>query len=121
MNSNPNYDTQKDEIEILSNILFEQIKIIKEEPFYEFEIVIIPDISETPKIKIIFSVTFNNDYPNSLPTFDIVDKTHHVSSNDISVLKNRITKYHTEESVGMPIIYQAYEMIKVIIIFCNQL
>ena len=112
---NPNYDTQKDEIEILSNILFEQIKIIKEEPFYEFEIQIIPDaINEEPsKIKIIFSVTFNNEYPNSLPKFDIVDKSHYVSSKDINMLKDKIIKYHTEESIGMPVIYQAYEMIKV--------
>jgi len=114
MQTNPNYDTQKDEIEILSNILFEQLKIIKEEPFYEFEIAIVPD-TEEPKIKIVFYVSFTEEYPNSLPKFDIQDKTHYVSSKEINMLKDKIIKYHTEESCGMPIIYQAYEMIKVII------
>lgn len=119
MHSNPNYDTQKDEIEILSNILFEQLKIIKTDPYYQFEIQILPDktTDEPPKIKIIFSVEYNDNYPNSLPTFDIIDKTHYVASKDINHLKEKIIKYHTEESIGMPVIYQAYEMIKVKILF----
>jgi hypothetical protein len=113
MKSNPNLDTQKDEIEILSNILFEQFEIKNEEPHFEFEIKIVADTTDEPKIKMIFTVTFTDDYPNSMPKFDILDKTHYVSSKEITGLKEKIIKYHSEESCGMPIIYQAYEMIKV--------
>lgn len=111
MISNPNYDAQKDEIELLKNILFDQLNIVEEVPNFDLEISIAPDVDEDPKIELQLKMSLPDDYPDTAPEFEVLEESHHLASVKIKSLTEKI-KAFIEDNLGMPMVYQIYEMVK---------
>jgi hypothetical protein len=111
MISNSNYETHKDEVELLNNILFESIKILEELPNFILEIIIVPDIIEDPKLNFKLKFTLPDDYPNSSPIFEVTDVSNYLASSKIKYLHEKV-KSLVEENLGMTMMYQIYEMVK---------
>lgn len=113
MIENPNYDTQKDEIELLKNILFEKMTILEELPHFVIQIDLSPDILEENILDFIITFTLIPEYPDKDPMIEIEETTNNLPSSKIAKLKEDIANF-CQENFGMPMIYQIYEMIKVI-------
>jgi len=113
MIENPNYETQKDEIELLKNILFEKMTVIEELPHFVIQIDLCPDIIEENILDFIITFTLIPEYPDKEPTIEIEETTNNLPSSKILKLKEDIRNF-CQENFGMPMIYQIYEMIKVI-------
>ena len=109
--SNANYETQKDEVELLKNILFEQITFIEELPKFIIIISIIPDSVEDPKLNFTLKFTLPEEYPNSSPIYEVNDLSNYLASSKIKMLLEEI-KVFVEENMSMPMMYQIYEMVK---------
>jgi uncharacterized protein (UPF0216 family) len=110
-----NYETQKDEVELLKNILFEQLEVLDEVPFI-LEISIRPDITEDPQIHLKLKTTFIDDYPNVEPKYDIYDESNCLPSNKLKQLNESLRTLLTD-NIGFPVVYQMYELIKVFFFF----
>jgi hypothetical protein len=116
MINNPNYETQKDEIELLRNILFEKMTVLEEMPQFVIQIDLNPDIVEETILNFIITSTLIPEYPEKEPQIEIEETTNNLPSSKITKLKEEIAKF-CQENCGMPMIYQIYEMIKVIDLF----
>lgn len=103
---NDNYIQQKDEIDLLNNIIPDKMKIINENP-YELEISIEADV-EKPLYSFKLLITLNSEYPNSIPTFTLTEENHSIASKKIEELQQKLNDICNEQ-IGMPIIYQLYE------------
>jgi hypothetical protein len=111
MISDSNYEAHKDEVELLTNILFEQLHIVEDSPQYILEIKVTPDVVEEPKLDFMVKFTLPSEYPNASPIFEINDSSNHLASSKIKSLIETI-KTFVEENLGMPMVYQIYEMVK---------
>jgi hypothetical protein len=107
---NENYEAQKDEVELLKNILFEQLEVLEELPFI-LEISVKPDIVDTPIISLKVKVSLLDDYPNVEPKYDITDESNILPSIRLKQLNENIKQLFTDNQ-GFPVIYQMYELIK---------
>ena len=110
MISNSNYETHKDEVELLKNILFEQLKIIEEIPNFIIEVDVKPDKDE-PKLDFKIKLSLPNEYPDSSPIFEVTDLSNHLSSTKLKLVNDRI-KTLISENLGMPMVYQIVEIVK---------
>jgi len=108
--NNPNYDSHKDELELLQNILFEQITVTEDSPNYIFDIEIKSD-AENPKLEMTININLPNEYPNAYPIYEIVDKSSIIPSLKIKSLNEKIKEF-SDENLGFPMIYQIYELVK---------
>lgn len=113
MINNPNYETQKDEIELLRNILFEKMIVLEEMPQFVVQIDLDPDIVEESILNFIITFTLTAEYPDKEPQIEIEETTNNLPSLKITKLKEEIALF-CQDNFGMPMIYQIYEMIKVI-------
>jgi len=111
MISYKNYEMQKDEIELLRNILFDQLKIIEEISSFVFEISIQPDIIESPNLKFILKISLPNEYPDIIPIYELTDVSNYIASSKVKKLNDKIKEF-AQENLGMPMIYQIYELVK---------
>jgi hypothetical protein len=111
MISNENYEAQKDEIELLKNILFELLSITAESPNFKLEISISPDVVEEPKLKFKLNLNLPDEYPNHGPIFEVLDLSNYLASSKIKTVGEKI-KIFVEENLGMPMMYQIYEIVK---------
>lgn len=111
MISDSNHEAHKDEVELLTNILFEQLQIIEDSPQYILEIKVTPDVIDEPKLDFILKFTLPSEYPNASPNFEINDISNHLASSKIKSLLENI-KIFVQENLGMPMVYQIYEMVK---------
>ena len=60
----PNYEQQKEEIELLKNIIPEQVTILKSEPNFKIQIQIEGDNPEEEHFKTFYlDIFLNNNYP----------------------------------------------------------
>lgn len=112
MISNQNYEAQMDEIELLKNILFEQLTVSSEFPNFVLQIKAKPDVVEDPKLDLLMKITLSADYPDVEPKLDMHDLS--------NLLPSYLIKESTEkmlelcaDNIGMPVIYQLYEQMKV--------
>lgn len=112
MINNPNYEAQKDEIELLKNILFEKMTILEEMPHFVVQIDLDPDITEESILSFVITFTLVKDYPEAEPIITIEETTNNLPSSKITKLKEEICAF-CKENIGMPMVYQIYEMIKV--------
>jgi hypothetical protein len=112
MISNSNYDTHKDEVELLKNILFEQMTILEESPNFILEVSITPDVTNDPKLNFIAKFILPDDYPNCGPTLEITDLSNRLATSKIKTFAETNIKTYVDENQGMPMIYQIYEMVK---------
>lgn len=111
MISNINYEAQKDEVELLRNILFEKLNIISEEEEFVMEIYLKPDITDNPKLDFQINIQLSPDYPNVHPKIEVADLSNYLASSKIKSLMDNIHNL-SEELMGMPMIYQIYEMVQ---------
>ena len=112
MIDNPNYETHKDEVELLKNILFDKLTIEEEEPLFILNIEIEPDVQEEPKLFFSIKINLIPEYPDTEPVVEIEETSNILPSLKITKLKEEITEF-SKENFGMPMVYQIYEMIKV--------
>ena len=112
MIENPNYETQKDEIKLLKNILFEKLTIEEELPEFVLNFEIEPDVNEDPKLSFFTKIKFTAEYPDTEPIIEIDDLSNILASSKLNKLKEEIFQF-SKENYGMPMVYQIYEMIKV--------
>ena len=111
MISDSNYEAHKDEVELLTNILFEQLTIKEESPQYILEVKIVPDVVEEPKLNFLVRFVLPGKYPDVSPIFEVNDLSNYLPSSRIKSLYEEI-KTFVQENIGMPMIYQIYEMVK---------
>jgi hypothetical protein len=112
MISNANFENHKDEVELLKNILFEKLNILEESPNFCLEIKIDPDVIEEPKLNFNIKFTLPDDYPNCGPNYEISDLSNYLASSKIKTFSENNIKTLIEENLGMPMMYQIYEMVK---------
>ena len=108
MSDNPNYDQQKDEIDLLQNILFDKMNIENEDPF-EITANITANI-ENPKMEFLLKIKLNNEYPDKSPEFTLIEENYYLSSSKLNDLIEKL-KQICNEYIGMPVMYQLYETI----------
>ena len=108
MSDNPNYDQQKDEIDLLQNILFDKMNIENEDPF-EITANITANI-ENPKMEFLLKIKLNNEYPDKSPEFTLIEENNYLSSSKLNDLIEKL-KQICNEYIGMPVMYQLYETI----------
>ena len=105
--NSPHYEEQKEEIELLQNIIPDRLKIITEEPNYILEIIIKSSL-ENPEKEYRLKIYLNYFYPEKSPRFEFYEINDFLQEERkkeaISELKKLI-----EENVGMGILYQLYE------------
>ena len=108
MSDNPNYEQQKDEIDLLQNILFDKMNIENEDPF-EITANITANI-ENPKMEFLLKIKLNNEYPDKSPEFTLIEENNFLSSSKLNDLIEKL-KQICNEYIGMPVMYQLYETI----------
>ena len=72
-------EQQQEEIDLLQNIIFENMKILEEEPNFKIFMEIKSDIDE-PKMKFHLTVTLNDEYPDKEPTFELLEVNNFLAS-----------------------------------------
>ena len=102
-------EQQKDEIDLLQNIIFEKMQIVQEEPNYIIFMEIKSDI-ENPKMKFNLTVTLNDEYPDKEPTFELLEVNNFLASVKVRELEEKL-KSLCKEYIGMSMLYQMYESI----------
>ena len=105
-----NYEPQKDEIEILKNILFDDLRVLEESPIFKLELTLKADTNE-PKILLKVSIEMTEDYPEKPPIYNIFDDSNYLPSKNIREVSAKIAEM-IRENTGFPAIYQMYEMLK---------
>ena len=104
-----NYDQQKDEIDLLQNIIFDKMKIVESEPNFIIFMEIKSDV-EQPKMKFHLTVTLNDEYPDKEPTFELLEVNNFLASAKVRDLESKLSSLCTEY-INMPMLYQMYEFI----------
>ena len=102
-----NRDQQQDEIDLLQNIIFDKMKIVESEPNFKIFMEIKSDIPE-PKMKFHLTVTLNDEYPDKVPTFELLEVNNYLASSKIRELESKLSSL-CEEYINMPMMYQMYE------------
>ena len=105
---NPNYEQQKDEIDLLQNILFDKMNIESESPF-QISANITANIDD-PKMEFHLIVTLKNEYPDKSTDFQLTEENNFLSSAKLNELIEKL-KQICIEYIGMPVMYQLYETI----------
>ena len=105
--NSPHYEEQKEEIELLQNIIPDRLKILSEEPNYILEIIIKSSL-ENPEKEYRLKIFLNYFYPEKSPRiefYEINDFLQEKRKQEIILEFNKIL----EENIGMGILYQLYE------------
>lgn len=110
--NNSNHEVQKDEIELLKNILFDRLTITSEHPNFHLEISCKPDIVDEPKLDMIMNVSVPDNYPDTELNIEVYDNSNLLASTKIKSLISNMHDYMLE-NLSMPMIYQLYEILKV--------
>ena len=105
----PNYDQQVEEIELLKNIIPEKIEILKEEPNFNIKIEIEGNNIDEPKKTFILIIYLNYYYPEKAPRFKIYEINNFLNEKRKKVIEDKLTQY-CNENIGLPMIYQLYEI-----------
>ena len=104
-----NREQQQDEIDLLQNIIFDKMKIVESEPNFIIFMEIKSDIPE-PKMKFHLTVTLNDEYPDKIPTFELLEINNFLASAKVHELESKLNSL-CEEYINMPMIYQMYECV----------
>ena len=102
-------EQQQEEIDLLQNIIFENMKILEEEPNFKIFMEIKSDI-EKPKMNFHLTVTLNEEYPDKEPTFQLYEINNYLASSKVRDLESKLRSL-CKEYINMPMLYQMYECI----------
>ena len=108
--NSPHYEEQKEEIELLQNIIPDRLKILSEEPNYILEIIIKSSL-ENPEKEYRLKIYLNHFYPEKSPRFKIYEANDCINDKRKEMLIKKLDDY-CEENIGMSVIYQLYEIVK---------
>ena len=103
----PHYEEQKEEIELLQNIIPDRLNIISEEPNYILEISIQSSL-ENPEKEYKLKIYLNYFYPEKSPRFEFYEINDFLQERRKNEAISELNKI-IEENVGMGILYQLYE------------
>ncbi len=104
-----NHDQQQDEIDLLQNIIFDKMKIVESEPNFKIFMEIYSEIP-SPKMKFHLTVTLNDEYPDKVPTFELLEVNNFLASSKVRDLESKLNSLCLEY-INMPMIYQMYECV----------
>ena len=110
MNPHENYQTQRDEIDLLQNIIFDKLTIHSETPTFSLEITTQGNVDE-PKMEFSLNIDLPEDYPNIPPTFTLSEDNNFLPSSKVKDLEAKLLSI-CNEYTSMPVIYQLYEEIQ---------
>ena len=103
----PHYEEQKEEIELLKNIIPDRLTILTEEPNFILEIKIISSL-DNPEKEYKLKIYLNYFYPEKPPRFDFYEINDFLQEKRKNEVVSELKKI-IEENVGMGILYQLYE------------
>ena len=103
----PHYEEQKEEIELLQNIIPDRLNIISEEPNYILEISVQSSL-ENPEKEYKLKIYLNYFYPEKSPRFEFDEINDFLQENRRKEAISELNKV-IEENVGIGILYQLYE------------
>ena len=103
----PHYEEQKEEIELLQNIIPDRLNIISEEPNYILEISVQSSL-ENPEKEYKIKIYLNYFYPEKSPRFEFYEIHDFLQESRKKEAISELNKI-LEENVGMGILYQLYE------------
>ena len=108
----PNYEQQKEEIELLKNIIPEKVTILKSEPNFNVQIEIEGDNPEEERCKTFYLEIFlNNNYPEKSPRYKLTEENDFLNERKKEILMKKLDEC-CQENLGFPVMYQLYEIVK---------
>ena len=108
----PNYEQQKEEIELLKNIIPEHVTIVKSEPNFNIQIQIEGDTPEEEHFKTFYlDIFLNNNYPEKSPRYKLTEENDLLNEKKKETLIKKLDDC-CQENLGFPVIYQLYEIVK---------
>ena len=112
-NISPNYEQQLEEIEILKNILPEKVTVLEDDPNFIIQIEIEGDnLNQEESYKTFYlEVSLNDDYPEKSPSIKISEENNNIDDEKKEKIMKKLYEYCLE-NIGMPVIYQLYEIMK---------
>ena len=103
----PHYEEQKEEIELLQNIIPDRLTIQSDKPNYILDITIISSM-ENPEKEYKLKIYLNYFYPEKSPRFEFYEVNDFLQEKRKTEIISELNKI-LEENVGMGILYQLYE------------
>ena len=103
----PHYEEQKEEIELLQNIIPDLLTIQAEEPNYILEITVKSSI-DNPEKEYKLKIYLNYFYPEKSPRFEFYEINDFLQEKRKQEAISKLNKI-LEENVGMGVLYQLYE------------
>ncbi len=107
---NSHYDEQKDEVDLLQNILFDKLKIVQDLPTFSLEMTITATIDE-PKMEFILLVDLPEEYPTVSPTFTLTEENNYLATAKLKGLQQKLSEI-CKDYLGMTVVYQLYEAVQ---------
>ena len=104
-----NHEQQQDEIDLLQNIIFDKMKIVESEPNFKIFMEIKSEVASA-KMKFHLTVTLNDEYPDKVPTFELLEVNNFLASSKLHDLESKLSSLCLEY-INMPMLYQMYESI----------
>ena len=107
---NPHYEEQKDEVDLLENILFDKLKIVQDLPTFSLERTITATIDE-PKMEFLLIVDLPEDYPMVSPSFTLTEENNYLATAKLRTLQQKLSEI-CNDYLGMTVVYQLYEAVQ---------
>ena len=107
LKQSPHYDEQKDEIEILNNIIPDRLTIESDDPNYVLNIIVKSSL-ENPEKEYRLKIYLNYFYPEKSPRFEFYEINDFLQENRKKEAISRLNKV-LEENIGFTTLYQLYE------------
>lgn len=107
LRESPHYDEQKEEIDLLNNIIPDRLTIESDDPNYILNIVIKSSV-ENPEKEYRLKIYLNYFYPEKSPRFDFYEINDFLQEKQKQIAISRLNKI-LEENLGFTTIYQLYQ------------
>lgn len=107
---NPHYEEQKDEVDLLQNILFDKLKIVQDLPTFSLEMTITATVDE-PKMEFLLIVDLPEDYPMVSPSFTLTEENNYLATAKLKTLQQKLSEI-CNDYLGMTVVYQLYEAVQ---------
>lgn len=105
-----NKDQQKDEIDLLMNIVPDKLEIEQDDPNYILKIKIIGSVDE-PKMQFELKITLQDDYPTIEPEIELYETNNFIAGTKLEKMRENLSDI-CKEYIGMPVVYQLYEAVQ---------
>lgn len=107
LKQSPHYDEQKDEIELLTNIIPDRLTVESDDPNYVLNIIVKSSL-ENPEKEYRLKIYLNYFYPEKSPRFEFYEINNFLQESRKKEAISRLNKV-LEENLGFTTIFQLYE------------